>query len=560
MSRAEKQPVSGLKKAAIALAATVGMLAAVEGALAWMDRFPPEAESFRRVFTEAGNVELYLWEKPVDRHVTVSIEPEQGQRRVVVVGASTIEGFHLQRRSTISKHLKPMLDTLFRSRHEVLNLGASGVDAARVRAVTEFALEELSPDLVIIYSGHNQFMARFSTSYLSRAASPVGALLGVVQSTRMGRGLIGGLRRRKTGAPPAAPDEGQTAFRVLPSSKMEPARDAILDDYEEEIERIVRACDDANVPLLLCRPISNGIEYGPFVSAFSRELSVADRERFTGLLQDTASAVRAGELDRATALLDEAQAIDPEVAEFHHLRGAVAWRRGDDGSARDFDRHKWACDDSPRVASDILIARLERVAQATGTPLVDLAPTMERMPREGESRLFLDEVHPSVIGQFLMARDIAIACAGVPGFGSPEACARVDGPTFPPDFEQQCRKLGITDGFRRNARQMGVLGDVNHACFALVPEPYLERARTVLAATPEKDRRTTWLALAEVVLGVLDGDKQRVLTRFEHARALGPVPFQKLLGTLTIQPRLQAGLERLGLRIEGEALVEAPAE
>jgi lysophospholipase L1-like esterase len=79
--------------------------------------------------------------------------PPKGEReRVVFLGGSNVASF-------LSADLEGVLNELAgEERFEVLNLGCSGYGSERVELVLEQALAHLEPDVVVLYTGHNEFI------------------------------------------------------------------------------------------------------------------------------------------------------------------------------------------------------------------------------------------------------------------------------------------------------------------------------------------------------------------------------------------------------------------
>ncbi|MBT7549667.1 MAG: hypothetical protein HN611_13460, partial [Gemmatimonadetes bacterium] len=77
--------------------------------------------------------------------------------RVVFVGASTVQGFPHPRRLAAASFLEAMLqDALPERTVEVFNLGITSIASFAVAQVVADALV-LEPDLVVVYTGHNEF-------------------------------------------------------------------------------------------------------------------------------------------------------------------------------------------------------------------------------------------------------------------------------------------------------------------------------------------------------------------------------------------------------------------
>ena len=97
------------------------------------------------------------------------VEPALADRyRVVFVGASTVQGFPHPRRLAAASFLQAMLADAWPEREvEVVNLGITSIASFAVAQVVEDALV-LSPDLVVVYTGHNEFYGLYGAGRYQR--------------------------------------------------------------------------------------------------------------------------------------------------------------------------------------------------------------------------------------------------------------------------------------------------------------------------------------------------------------------------------------------------------
>ncbi|MBV1928944.1 MAG: hypothetical protein KUG81_05470, partial [Gammaproteobacteria bacterium] len=84
-----------------------------------------------------------------------AIAPKGKAKRVILFGGSNTRSFQRgklpEQLAEASKQLGEGEDE-----YEVINLGRSGFGSGRVKVIFEQALEVLEPDVVVIYSGHNE--------------------------------------------------------------------------------------------------------------------------------------------------------------------------------------------------------------------------------------------------------------------------------------------------------------------------------------------------------------------------------------------------------------------
>ncbi|MFT7668527.1 MAG: hypothetical protein ACI8X5_001220 [Planctomycetota bacterium] len=84
----------------------------------------------------------------------VMIGPKTDKVRVITFGGSNTAGFEV-------KYLKELLDDAVGEEHfETINLGRPGYGSERVKFIFRQAIEVLDPEIVVIYTGHNEFVER----------------------------------------------------------------------------------------------------------------------------------------------------------------------------------------------------------------------------------------------------------------------------------------------------------------------------------------------------------------------------------------------------------------
>lgn len=170
--------------------------------------------------------------------------------RVFAFGGSTVFGGHLPKVGFVRQLEVLLQGRMGDKRIEVWNFGRSGRDSTYVREAIERTLRG-SPDVIIVYSAHNEFLIRQPVAPLWLRLKGYVDRLGIV--------LI--LRDIKM----------EVSSRVMPRRILTfPAfrRDSELFArkvriYEENLEAIVRTARVAGVPLVLCTATSNLLDWPP---------------------------------------------------------------------------------------------------------------------------------------------------------------------------------------------------------------------------------------------------------------------------------------------------------
>ncbi len=462
-----------------------------------------------------------------------------GVRRIVVAGDSTIFGTFLREHSTIPKQLEAQLRATTGVACEALNLGREGIVADDVCELAQAALERLAPEVLVIYTGHNEFLPPNVSDALVEQAQPFVAWLG-----RQGEWSVS-LRRlherlsRRSADVSERESTGARTGGILERSAVAPIRGRIHDSFQRSLERLARVASRRQVPVVFVGPTSNGREYGPMHSAFSRELDAEQRRQFVERLRAAVAALEAGDTALCATRLDEAAAIDPAVGELTHQRARLAWSLGR-GEAVQLDLDKWGLDEAARAASSAVIDRMAAAARATGVAFVHVGPALERDPAPGEPRLFLDHVHPSVYGQHLITARLV-----------PEITRALRlSPNEPPlSFEQACRALEIPAAFLEQSDLFALRGFGAFAYWAFDPKPYLRSAEAILAGFGERATSDPDLLGADLFLALIEGDAERARLRVAALETFDGAVLRETAVRIAMLPRLRRRVTEYGLEL-----------
>ena len=238
--------------------------------------FDPEAAYFRADPERDGGYVTQLFGDERE----VRIAPRDDRRRVLLLGGSNTMLLPevLLEEALVAGDAADPADA---RGWEVINLGRAGYGSARVLILVEQALRLLDPDVVVIYSGHNEFVEagfRFEVEGAPELALEDAALGGDVGGDGEARDgaddragdagaldtlaeLVGGLRSyraleralRPAAAPPTDFDPVDHYYGDITWA----GTLQVYDAYEENLRRMVRACRGAGVPVVLCTVVGN---------------------------------------------------------------------------------------------------------------------------------------------------------------------------------------------------------------------------------------------------------------------------------------------------------------
>ncbi|MDJ0865678.1 MAG: SGNH/GDSL hydrolase family protein [Myxococcota bacterium] len=380
------------------------LLAAVEGALRLLGLGARAAHGSRLAYQQISPPLLEPDERPDGTPILRTRDPRLPYQailrnkpanglRVFSFGGSATAGLGFSPNVTFSRHLEVLLREALPDRSvEVVNLGIVALSSEQVKVLVDDSCRRFEPDLVVVYSGNNEFLEVHAEKYAAANATPLSRGLDLLAGTHLYR-----LLTRLTGGGEATPslagrdlsheDLRLTQDRIIEHVAMTDAEiEAVVDRYEANIETIADAAAECGTPLLLLAVASNWEWRGrrDLPSDWPAELGV-ERPETPAHWREV---VRA--LDQRLA--DEA---DPDRHEWL-FRRALAWRAlADETRARDDFRAAMNVDPHLRRALDAANDRVAAVARRRGVAFLD---TVEALAAGAEGgivgfREFYDYVH-----------------------------------------------------------------------------------------------------------------------------------------------------------------------
>ncbi|MDP6443392.1 MAG: GDSL-type esterase/lipase family protein, partial [Pirellulaceae bacterium] len=332
--------------------------------------------------------------------------------RIFCVGGSTVQGRPWSIETSFSNWLELTLRAADPDRTwEVVNCGGVSYASYRVAPIVEECLG-YDPDLLVVYTGHNEFLEERSyplqrdiPPWLARAYSAFESLR-IVQWTQESTRLTSR----------SASDE-----RTLLSTEVDALldyrgglaayhrdnawRESVEEHYEVNLRRIIALASQANVPVILVDPVSNERDCPPFKLEVAPELSDERSAEFSALWE-RAKAARGEEAER---LLQQALRLDPEHAGAWFMLGQIQLTAKEIEGARTALRKAQDYDVCPLRMTEPLHAQLRRVAADTRTPMVDARSFFNDWAADGipgDDQL-VDHVHPSIDGHQRIAQLLA---------------------------------------------------------------------------------------------------------------------------------------------------------
>ncbi|QDU37937.1 hypothetical protein Mal4_22560 [Maioricimonas rarisocia] len=339
---------------------------------------------------------------------------QPGTFRIFCLGGSTVQGRPYSIPTSFGTWLKLALQEADPSRNwEVVNCGGISYASYRLVPILEECLGH-EPDLIILCTGHNEFLEDRTYHRMSRLPGWVHQPLGAIAGTRTFTLLRGAVQGVSDSAP-AEPDrlllgddpdamldynEGLAAYH-----RDDDWRDGVIEHFGFNVRRLLTIAEEAGLPVLLLAPCSNLADSPPFKSEHRPGLTEAELDEWNRLVEEARTLYRT-DLRRAAGLLQDAIAIDDRYAATHFEQGKCYEHLRDMEAARECYLRAREEDICPLRILSPMEEELHTIASEREVPFLDLHELLEAGSRRGilgDDQL-VDHVHPSIEGHQQIAR------------------------------------------------------------------------------------------------------------------------------------------------------------
>ena len=384
--------------------------------------------------TDAGErfVEVTHPEAYAARNTRFPVAKPPGTRRIFFLGGSASAGWPHPRGQIYSAYLGAALRTAWPSqRFELANLSAHAHASYRVRMILDDVIG-YEPDLVVIYTGNNDFLERRRygvDSPLRRRIETWARSLRVVLWLGRAVGAIGGASLDGDSVRGGS-DELVWSFvqRTSQELRRDPEQFArVVEHYAHSVEAMVERAKAAGVPVALLTVPVNLADWRP--NAASLPAEEKKRRAFEAALARGRAALETGDHAAARTAFAAAGELAPQNADAHYWRGRALLRGGDARAARRAFQMAVDRDSNPFRAISAFNRTLREIAERHAhVVLVDAERTFAHAAVSGSPGfdLFLDYVHPTARGNRVLAEAVfrAIERRDLLGLGPAER--RVD--------------------------------------------------------------------------------------------------------------------------------------
>jgi len=424
----------------------------VEGQRSWCDNPSFAWQFFPRKIARAPVSFAF----PTDRR--------DGTYRIFVVGGSAAQGD-----PEPSYGFARILEVLLRERYpgtrfEVVNAAVTAINSHVVLPISR-NLADRGGDLFVIYLGNNEVVGPFGAGTIF---SPISSSLPLIRAGVLVRSTrLGQLVARVAPGAGGLPEEwrGMEMFLEQRVRFDDPRMESLYAHFRENLGDIIDSALAAGSDIVLSTVGTNLADCAPFGSIHRDGLAADRLTEWETLYREGVALESVGNQEQALRRYLEADAIDGDFAELQFRLAKVFGRFGDDAQAqtrfvraRDLDALRFRAD--TRINEIIRSVAGER--NGDGVRLVDAERTLESAaPRRVPGNdLFLDHVHPTFAGNYLIARGLLEQIEAL----LPEAVTRGRTGEEPLTREQCAFRLALT-GFDRRRVAVDLRGRMRRPPF-----------------------------------------------------------------------------------------------
>jgi len=343
---------------------------------------------------------------------------------------------------------------------EVLNAGCNALNSFNLLQLFK-DLKKYQPDIVVIYTGHNEFFGPNEFTLPKKKAllyynQSYSGLLFKLRRTYLYQGLRKLIRLVSKKSEITHQD-----YLYWSKQNYVPYDDSINDfvrqNFRRNLTAMVRLAKKAGIKVVLCTPVSNWT-FPPFISKFKHDLSPPETARWDSLYATAKKFYDEKKYQQALPVWDQLKQIDSSYAEIYYQRGRCYAQLKMYGEAA---YNLWKAKDYdalPFRARSFISPIVRDVAIAEGVMLADVERffiqlSKELIPHPG---LLLEHLHPNTIGYYYIAYHIAQVLVKHQAFEGVEEIQY-------PEFEKCNEVLNIVDFV------------VDRVEYELATESYLER-------------------------------------------------------------------------------------
>lgn len=340
--------------------------------------------------------------------------------RIISFGGSTTYGRPYINNTSFPSWISRILNNAQTSvNFENINMGGISYASYRVRRLVR-EMAAYSPDLYIIYSGHNEFLESRTFQKIKNEPEALRKLRDFLHRSRIYTVISSAVYPLRKSRKTVLPQEVNAKLEEIGGYELyrrDPEfRKVVITQYRDSIERIIRFCRKKGIPLILCTLPSNLTGISPFKSEHEAGLSPGDLAEWNRLMGSAEDELNRHNFTGALDRIRSAEVIDASFAYLQYLKGRILMKLGKpDEAGKAFLLAKEE-DIVPLRALEAFNDIIRELAEKYHVRLADVEAAFWEVAPNGlpGNELFVDHVHPTIKGQQLIAWTV-LSTAGKAG-------------------------------------------------------------------------------------------------------------------------------------------------
>ncbi|MGE3317056.1 MAG: tetratricopeptide repeat protein [Planctomycetaceae bacterium] len=324
---------------------------------------------------------------------------DQKELRIVAVGESTMAGFPYNERFGIAEVAAWRLREMYPDRSVVIeNLAKDGLNLKKAMQ----ALEDITvrPDLLILYSGHNEFfydLDEFWNDVDFKWERFDGLLSRSPMFRLFDRRLLSGEVQRDL-------EGGYSRGLVDRNIATDKALVVRLERFRNQLEQLAAWCQSEKIPTVWFIPAGSESDFEPSRSFLDHTPTESERKEIEAAAEEGRRLEKAGEFRKAADVYQKMLARYPNFAEFEFRLAECLIAMKDYPGAAKFYASALEHDGQPIRMTTPYREQVREVAARFQIPIVDVAEVLRPRSAHGilDRSLFVDYVHPNLRSYFAL--------------------------------------------------------------------------------------------------------------------------------------------------------------
>ncbi len=346
--------------------------------------------------------------------------------RILVIGESSAKGEPYEPWVSVGQIVGWKLASVFPGRSVNVDVRARGGYCLE-QALLPLNTLDYKPDAIILFSGHNEFHARYgwSRNVAHYADEGLESLLGLQELARSSSSTTHEIFRNLDRFYGEAPPPPHISRELVDHPCFTPREyQYLLEEFERRLDSLLSYCKRVGTLPILIVPGSNDGAYEPSRSILAWNTTRQARAAFATEFR-AARETEASDPPKAIALYRRLIAQHPEFAESHYRLGKLLVGTGDwNDAAREFAVARDEDALPVRCQSDFR-ALFSSVARRGDSMLVDAPSILAKISPHGilDDYIFHDAHHMNLLGTIAVAHDMLEQLRARHAFGWPDATA-----------------------------------------------------------------------------------------------------------------------------------------